>query len=188
MKFRLKGSQHLVSFYVMQATSIQFLSINDVTSNGKKQESLNFAHPQVIQCEEIHRLWSRSFRSGFVVREGRRLSVCLSSVRHSIQPCIQPNSSRMDILKAEIERKKRQVEEKKVMAGPSKKYFKRSDLAAKEKEEYLSKYKIKVVEEKTFEEVKKAKDDNWSKCKSPNFRYSGKGKRKQLAHLKHLSI
>ncbi|XP_043229755.1 pre-mRNA-splicing factor 18-like [Amphibalanus amphitrite] len=41
----------------------------------------------------------------------------------------------MDILKAEIERKKRQLAEKNVLA-PDKKYFKRGDLAARDAEEY----------------------------------------------------
>ena len=46
----------------------------------------------------------------------------------------------MDFLKAEIERKKRQMEEKGVMAGPNKKYFKRGDLAEKQRQEYLAKH------------------------------------------------
>jgi len=45
----------------------------------------------------------------------------------------------MDFLKAEIERKKRQIAEKNVMA-PDKKYFKRGDLAAVQEKEYLEKY------------------------------------------------
>jgi len=45
----------------------------------------------------------------------------------------------MDFLKAEIERKKRQIQEKNVMQ-PQKKYFKRGDLAAVQEAEYLSKY------------------------------------------------
>jgi len=45
----------------------------------------------------------------------------------------------MDFLKAEIERKKRQIAEKNVMA-PEKKYFKRGDLAAVQQKEYLAKY------------------------------------------------
>ena len=46
---------------------------------------------------------------------------------------------KMDFLKAEIERKKRQIAEKNVMA-PEKKYFKRGDLAAVQQKEYLAKY------------------------------------------------
>lgn len=45
----------------------------------------------------------------------------------------------MDILKAEIERKKRQLKDSDVMA-PDKKYFKRGELAAKQTEEYLRKH------------------------------------------------
>eukprot|EP00092_Neocalanus_flemingeri_P038381 GFUD01041784.1.p1 GENE.GFUD01041784.1~~GFUD01041784.1.p1 ORF type:complete len:383 (-),score=141.26 GFUD01041784.1:124-1272(-) len=45
----------------------------------------------------------------------------------------------MDFLKAEIERKKRQIQEKNVLQ-PQKKYFKRGDLAAVQEAEYLSKY------------------------------------------------
>lgn len=45
----------------------------------------------------------------------------------------------MDFLKAEIERKKRQIAEKNVMA-PEKKYFKRGDLAAAQAKEYLERY------------------------------------------------
>ncbi|XP_022123382.1 pre-mRNA-splicing factor 18 [Pieris rapae] len=45
----------------------------------------------------------------------------------------------MDILKAEIARKRKLLEEKNIL-DPSKKYFKRSELLAKEREEYLKKY------------------------------------------------
>ncbi|ESO84399.1 hypothetical protein LOTGIDRAFT_132351 [Lottia gigantea] len=45
----------------------------------------------------------------------------------------------MDFLKAEIERKKRQITESNVLA-PDKKYFKRGDLAAKQAEEYWRKH------------------------------------------------
>ena len=48
----------------------------------------------------------------------------------------------MDFLKAEIERKKRQLAEKNVV-GPNKKYFKRGDLMEKEREEYFKKLKPK---------------------------------------------
>ena len=54
----------------------------------------------------------------------------------------------MDFLKAEIERKKRQIQEKNV-CQPNKKYFKRGDLAAIQEAEYLEKYgpKIEDIEE-----------------------------------------
>lgn len=45
----------------------------------------------------------------------------------------------MDFLKAEIERKKRQIQESNVMHDPKKKFFKRGDLAAKQTEEYWKK-------------------------------------------------
>ena len=60
----------------------------------------------------------------------------------------------MDFLKAEIERKKRQMEEKGVMAGPNKKYFKRGDLAEKQREEYIAKHAPNI------EELKKIKEAN----------------------------
>jgi len=46
----------------------------------------------------------------------------------------------MDFLKAEIERKKKQMKDSNVLA-PNKKYFKRGDLAAKQEEEYWKKHK-----------------------------------------------
>ncbi|KAH0616428.1 hypothetical protein JD844_027516 [Phrynosoma platyrhinos] len=60
----------------------------------------------------------------------------------------------MDILKAEIERKRKLLEEKELLAG-NKKYFKRSELAKKEEEAYFERcgYKIRQEEE---EEEKKA--------------------------------
>ena len=57
----------------------------------------------------------------------------------------------MDFLKAEIERKKRQVQEKGVMAGPNKKYFKRGDLAEKQREEYIAKHAPNIEELKMRE-------------------------------------
>ena len=51
----------------------------------------------------------------------------------------------MDFLKAEIERKKRQIAEKNV-CQPNKKYFKRGDLAAIQEAEYLAKYGPKIEE------------------------------------------
>lgn len=49
----------------------------------------------------------------------------------------------MDFLKAEIERKRKQIQEKNVLQ-PDKKYFKRGDLAAVQEAEYLAKYGPKV--------------------------------------------
>jgi pre-mRNA-splicing factor 18 len=60
----------------------------------------------------------------------------------------------MDFLKAEIERKKRQMEQRGVMAGPNKKYFKRGDLAEKQREEYIAKHAPNI------EELKKIKEAN----------------------------
>ncbi|XP_073407376.1 pre-mRNA-splicing factor 18 [Dendrobates tinctorius] len=54
----------------------------------------------------------------------------------------------MDILKAEIARKRKQLEEK-ALVGESKKYFKRSELAEKEREAYFERcgYKVQNQEE-----------------------------------------
>ena len=60
----------------------------------------------------------------------------------------------MDFLKAEIERKKRQMQEKGVMAGPNKKYFKRGDLAKKQREEYIAKHAPNIEELKKFQDSK----------------------------------
>jgi len=60
----------------------------------------------------------------------------------------------MDFLKAEIERKKRQLQEKNVMAGPNKKYFKRGDLAEKQREEYIAKHAPNIEELKKFQDTK----------------------------------
>ena len=60
----------------------------------------------------------------------------------------------MDIIKAEIERKKRQMQEKGVMGGPNKKYFKRGDLAEKQREEYLAKHASKLDDLKQLEQAK----------------------------------
>ncbi|GLH12812.1 Pre-mRNA-splicing factor [Gryllus bimaculatus] len=49
------------------------------------------------------------------------------------------NRSIMDVLKAEIERKRKLLADKKIL-DPSKKFFKRADLVAREKEEYQEKY------------------------------------------------
>jgi len=53
----------------------------------------------------------------------------------------------MDFLKAEIERKKRQIQEKNVLQ-PEKKYFKRGDLMKVQEKEYLSKYGPENAKEK----------------------------------------
>jgi len=65
----------------------------------------------------------------------------------------------MDFLKAEIERKKRQVQEKNVLQ-PQKKYFKRGDLAAVEQAEYLSKY---GPNKEDIEELARKKSENEEK-------------------------
>jgi len=62
----------------------------------------------------------------------------------------------MDFLKAEIERKKRQIAEKNVMQ-PEKKYFKRGDLAAVQEQEYLEKYGPKTF---TAKEPEKKEDSS----------------------------
>ncbi|XP_062990346.1 pre-mRNA-splicing factor 18 isoform X2 [Elgaria multicarinata webbii] len=57
----------------------------------------------------------------------------------------------MDILKAEIERKRKLLEEKELVAG-NKKYFKRSELAKKEEEAYFERCGYKVQQEEEEEE------------------------------------
>lgn len=73
----------------------------------------------------------------------------------------------MDFLKAEIERKRRQVESSSVLA-PGKKYFKRGDLAAKQTEEYLKKHeeKVKEQERKKEQEIKQLKTIKEGRTKS----------------------
>jgi len=61
----------------------------------------------------------------------------------------------MDFLKAEIERKKRQIQEKNVLQ-PQKKYFKRGDLAAVQEAEYLNKY---GPNKQDIEELEKKKNE-----------------------------
>jgi pre-mRNA-splicing factor 18 len=68
----------------------------------------------------------------------------------------------MDFLKAEIERKKRQLQEKQIV-GPGKKYFKRGDLIEKERQEYLDRHKPKQDDVKNFQVVMDAKEKNKSK-------------------------
>ena len=78
----------------------------------------------------------------------------------------------MDFLKAEIERKKRQIQEKNVLQ-PQKKYFKRGDLAAVQEAEYLAKYgpqsediaelerkKKEALEEKGMNEIVQKRQTN----------------------------
>ncbi|XP_060734227.1 pre-mRNA-splicing factor 18-like isoform X1 [Tachysurus vachellii] len=60
----------------------------------------------------------------------------------------------MDILKAEIVRKRRLVEEKELMDN-TKKYFKRADLARKEEEEYFKKCGYKVAHEQPVTQLEK---------------------------------
>ncbi|WAR26013.1 PRP18-like protein [Mya arenaria] len=62
----------------------------------------------------------------------------------------------MDFLKAELERKKRQIKENSDIVAPNKKYFKRGDLAAKQEEAYWSKHKrhISVDSEEAVEDSK----------------------------------
>uniref|UniRef100_A0AAY4B590 Pre-mRNA-splicing factor 18 n=1 Tax=Denticeps clupeoides TaxID=299321 RepID=A0AAY4B590_9TELE len=67
----------------------------------------------------------------------------------------------MDILKAEIERKRKMVQEKELVSG-SKKYFKRADLARKEEEDYYNRcgYKVGTCLEKKVEETKPSTSSN----------------------------
>ena len=65
----------------------------------------------------------------------------------------------MDFLKAEIERKKRLIAEKSVIAGPEKKYFKRGDLATKEREEYLKRHAMPSTDSEKVKEIKEAKKE-----------------------------
>ncbi|KAM3926477.1 pre-mRNA-splicing factor 18 isoform 1-T1 [Leptodactylus fuscus] len=58
----------------------------------------------------------------------------------------------MDILKAEIARKRKQLEEKELV-GESKKYFKRSELAEKEREAYFERCGYKPLSEKPTQKV-----------------------------------
>lgn len=60
----------------------------------------------------------------------------------------------MDFLKAEIERKKRQISDKNVLQ-PEKKYFKRGDLVAVQEQEYLAKYGTKAPEVPPTERFRK---------------------------------
>ncbi|XP_074050193.1 pre-mRNA-splicing factor 18 isoform X4 [Macrotis lagotis] len=64
----------------------------------------------------------------------------------------------MDILKSEISRKRRLVEDKKLL-GESKRYFKRSELAKKEEEAYFERCGYKPVNEKPTGEVQPKEED-----------------------------
>ena len=70
----------------------------------------------------------------------------------------------MNFLKAEMERKKRQLQEKQLV-GPDKKYFKRGDLMEKEREEYLKRNRPKEEEVKNLQELMQSKDKSKDKCK-----------------------
>ena len=65
----------------------------------------------------------------------------------------------MDFLKAEIERKKRLVEEKGVTAGPQKKYFRRGDLAEKERQEYLKRHSAPSNDDEKVKQIKQSKEE-----------------------------
>ena len=67
----------------------------------------------------------------------------------------------MNFLKAEMERKRKQLQEKQLV-GPDKKYFKRGDLMEKEREEYLKRNLPK--QEDVKEESAQNKDKSDDKC------------------------
>ena len=73
----------------------------------------------------------------------------------------------MNFLKAEIERKKRQLQEKQIV-GPDKKYFKRGDLMEKEREEYFKRNKPKEEDVKKVQEIMEAKEKSKEKCEFVN--------------------
>ncbi|XP_073508472.1 pre-mRNA-splicing factor 18 isoform X2 [Phyllobates terribilis] len=64
----------------------------------------------------------------------------------------------MDILKAEIARKRKQLEEK-ALVGESKKYFKRSELAEKEREAYFERCGYKPLSEKPAQKVQNQEEE-----------------------------
>ena len=70
----------------------------------------------------------------------------------------------MNSLKAEMERKKRQLAEKQLV-GPDKKYFKRGDLMEKEREEYLQRNRPKDEDIKKLHESVQTKEKSTDKCK-----------------------
>ncbi|XP_046967156.1 pre-mRNA-splicing factor 18 [Vanessa cardui] len=65
----------------------------------------------------------------------------------------------MDILKAEIAKKRKLLEEKNIL-NPTKKYFKRGDLLAKEQEEYFKKYHSNNTEANENEDKKEVEKVN----------------------------
>lgn len=71
----------------------------------------------------------------------------------------------MNFLKAEIERKRKQLQEKQVV-GPDKKYFKRGDLLQKEKEEYFKRHQPKEEDVKNLVEISEAKSKHKEERKS----------------------
>lgn len=79
----------------------------------------------------------------------------------------------MDFLKAEIARKKRLMEDKKLV-GPDKKYFKRGDLMAQERQEYLDKHQPKKEALKELEELKELKKQQRGQSKFLESRRNGK--------------
>ncbi|XP_040269090.1 pre-mRNA-splicing factor 18 isoform X1 [Bufo bufo] len=64
----------------------------------------------------------------------------------------------MDILKAEIARKRKQLEEKELV-GESKKYFKRSELAEKEREAYFERCGFQPLSEKPTQKVQNTDEE-----------------------------
>jgi len=73
----------------------------------------------------------------------------------------------MNFLKAEMERKKRQLAEKQLV-GPDKKYFKRGDLMEKEREEYLQRNRPKEEDVKKLHESMQTKDKSKEKSTDEN--------------------
>lgn len=53
----------------------------------------------------------------------------------------------MEAIKAEIERKRKQLEDSKILPAGGKKYFKRSDLMAKNEEDYLKRHGLHKVDD-----------------------------------------
>ncbi|XP_048244366.1 pre-mRNA-splicing factor 18-like [Haliotis rufescens] len=68
----------------------------------------------------------------------------------------------MEFLKAEIERKKRQIENSNVFA-PNKKYFKRGDLAAQQTAEYWKRNKAQVEDEEKAQKSQESADQKLEK-------------------------
>ncbi|GFR29204.1 pre-mRNA-splicing factor 18 [Trichonephila clavata] len=70
----------------------------------------------------------------------------------------------MDILKAEIERKKRSLEEKNLV-GPNKKYFRRGELMKQQEEEYWQKHLAQKDENEIIEKERKKAEEESLKSK-----------------------